>query len=154
MLSYMAKAKNADFSALFAPSLCRPLRCSSSPLRAASRPQPFTFAPAVGPRRLACLCAPPSRPSKPHRGRRFWPSCPLQNGQTDVAARFAWRAAALFGQGGRQIQPRPPMYPLPPPYGPRGDQNYLPANFFYFLFFLFSIHPHFIFYFSPHRLLF
>ena len=131
LLILYGKAKKRGFSALFGLPLCRPLHCSSSPLRAASSRLFF--------RRCAASC-----PSQPRRGRRSWPSFPPQNGQTDVAARFTGVPLPPFDPGavsqcrGRQHTPYPPLWP---------SRRYkLPPRIIFLFFF---IHPHFYFFLIP-----
>ena len=141
ILYYRAKAKKRGFSALFA--LLFAARCVA-PLR--------LFAPSCPPHRgRLSLCLRVSRlllchPALPTAAVASMPVlCVAQNGQTDVAARFAGHAVAIFGQDGRQIQPLPPTYPLPPPLWAPRRRKLPPRIFFIFFIFLFSIPPHFIF---------
>ena len=149
-LSYRAKAKKRGFSALFALPLCRPLRCSSSPLRALSPSPSPPFAPRLRVSPVCCCAIMPF----PTAAVALCPSfASLKTGKRTLQRVLRGTPSPSLAKTAARYRRGRPHTPLPPPYGPRGGANYLPAYFFIF-YFLFSIPPHFYFYFSPLRLSF
>ena len=136
----MAKPRSADFR-LFSP-LPACLACcffasSFLPLRAASRPQPFTFAPFALRLRAfpLSLCLLTPFPTSPRPS--LLAVAPLQNRQTDVAARFAGARCRLFGPWRPSVPATAAHIPLPPPMALAAAQTTSPHIFFFFIFFIF-----------------
>ena len=140
LYSYRAKPRNAKFRPFPPPPLCRPLRCSSSPLRARLTPS----APHLRALRVVCASAFLVRALR-HRAlqglKRATGRCSAFCGGApppslaDTAARYS---------RGRQYAPPPP----PPPLWASRRYKLPPRKFFYFFIFHSSA---FLFFFFPNR---